>query len=228
MKHTILIIEDDSITVKIMSSILEKHGFSFLTATKGSDALSLLSDEKISAIILDLNLPDVGGLEILKRIRSNPHYGSTAVIIVTNNDDKLDTILGLEMGADDYLTKPFHPRELIARLNSILRRSAPLTNHSNASIIFNELEINLEKRSVIKNKETIDFTFKEFEILKLLASNPGKIITREMILNKIGGEEYTPETRTVDMHIASIRKKIGDTEKHIIDTVSGVGYRFRE
>jgi DNA-binding response OmpR family regulator len=230
MIKNVLVVEDDIITSKILASTLESHGFSVIKSTNGTNALELLRNSELTAMILDLNLPDINGLEILKYVRSSPIQNSIAIIIVTNNEDKLETVLGLEMGADDYITKPFYQRELIARLNSILRRSQPAIAKHLSTLIFDDLEIDIEKRLVKRNGNIINLSFKEFEILVLLASNPGKVISRDIILNKIGGTEYTPETRTVDVHISSIRKKLGYTNgsKNIIDTVSGIGYRFRE
>jgi two-component system alkaline phosphatase synthesis response regulator PhoP len=226
----ILVVEDDPITLKILCAAIEKHGFSIIRATNGNDALIYLKKYEIHAVILDLNLPDISGMEILKQIRNHPVLKSIAVIIVTENDDKLEAILGLEMGADDYITKPFHQRELIARLNTVLRRTLQVTANLNSSLIYGDLHIDMKKRSVKKHDKIIDLSFKEFETLVLLASNAGEVLSRETIMNAIGGMDYSPETRTVDMHIASIRKKLDDNTsvRKYIDTVSGVGYRFRK
>jgi two-component system alkaline phosphatase synthesis response regulator PhoP len=225
----VLIVDDDPITLKILCATIEKYGFAVIKAENGTDALLKLQKYEIAAIILDLNLPDISGLEILKTIRSHPIINSIAIIIVTQNDDKLESILGLEMGADDYITKPFHPRELIARLNTILRRTENISTNMKSYLIFNDLNIDIKKRIVKKQDYVINLTFKEFEILALLAAYPGEVMPREAIMNAIGGLDYSPETRTIDMHIASIRKKLNDTDKVkvYIDTVSGVGYRFR-
>ncbi len=230
MNKNILIVEDDNINLKILTSILDKYDFSSLIAKNGQEAIGLLNNNKIVAAILDLNLPDMSGLEILKYIRNHPIHKNIAVLIVIINQDKLDTILGLEMGADDYITKPFHHRELIARLNAAIRRSRELEVLSGPLITIHDLVIDVEKRLVMKNGEPIILSFKEFEILYLLASNPGKVIQRETILNRIGDVNYAPNTRVVDMHISSIRKKLEDGKNGntYIDTISGVGYRFRE
>lgn len=230
MNKNILIVEDDNINLKILTSILDKYDFSSLIAKNGQEAIGLLNNNKIVAAILDLNLPDMSGLEILKYIRNHPIHKNIAVLIVTINQDKLDTILGLEMGADDYITKPFHHRELIARLNAAIRRSRELEVLSGPLITIHDLVIDVEKRLVMKNGEPIILSFKEFEILYLLASNPGKVIQRETILNRIGDVNYAPNTRVVDMHISSIRKKLEDGKNGntYIDTISGVGYRVRE
>lgn len=230
MNKTILIVEDDNINLKILNSILGKYDYSTLMAKTGQEAIDLLNNNKVIAAILDINLPDMSGLEILKYIRNHPIHKNIAVLIVTVNQDKLDTILGLEMGADDYITKPFHHRELIARLNAAIRRSREVEVLSGPLITIHDLVIDVDKRLVMKNGEIISLSFKEFEILYLLASNPGKVIQRETILNKIGDINYAPNTRVVDMHISSIRKKLGERGKgnSYIDTISGVGYRFRE
>lgn len=227
---SVLIVEDDPITMKILCAAIEKHGFSTIKATYGSNALSLLNKHEIHAVILDLNLPDMNGLEILKHIRNHPVLNSIAAIIVTENDDKLEAVLGLEMGADDYVTKPFHQRELVARLNTVLRRTQRITAGLSSSLSFGDLYIDIKTRLVCKNETVIDLSFKEFETLLLLASNAGEVLSRETIMDTLGGMDYNPETRTIDMHIAAIRKKLGDTsnEKKYIDTVSGVGYRFRK
>ncbi|MGE5676995.1 MAG: response regulator transcription factor [Pseudomonadota bacterium] len=227
---SVLIVEDDPITMKILCATIEKHGFSTIRVTSGNEALSLLKKHEIHAVILDLNLPDMSGLEILKHIRNHPVLNSIAAIIVTENDDKLEAVLGLEMGADDYVTKPFHQRELVARLNTVLRRTQRVASGLNSSLLFGDLYIDIKKRLVKKNDTVIDLSFKEFETLLLLASNAGEVLSRETIMDTLGGMDYNPETRTIDMHIASIRKKLGDTssEKKYIDTVSGVGYRFRK
>jgi len=229
MSKKILVVEDDSINLKILVSILDKYGFSSLYARTGQEAIEILNNNKIMACILDINLPDMSGLEILRYIRNHPVHKNIAILIVTINQDKVDTILGLEMGADDYITKPFHHRELIARLNAAIRRSKKVDGSFGPVIKVHDLVIDAEKRTVIKNGQPINLSFKEFEILYLLASNPGKVIQREVILNRIGDDNYSPNTRVVDMHISSIRKKLNDSGKvkSYIDTVSGVGYRFR-
>lgn len=226
----VLMVNDNPDTLKVLCDTIEKYGFIVIKAISGNDALSKLQKYEVCAIILDLNLPDMSGLAILKQVRNHPILNSIAVIIVTENDDKLDAILGLEMGADDYITYPFHQRELIARLNTILRRTQQIHSNIHSYLVFDNLYIDFKKRIVKKQDVDVSLTFKEFEILALLAANPGVVFPREAIMNAIGGLNYCPETRTIDMHIASIRKKLNDTDKgkFYIDTVNGVGYRFRE
>jgi len=225
-----LVVEDDIVNLKILNSILDNYGFSTLNARSYEEAIGMLDNEKIIAAILDLNLPDANGLEILKVIRNHTLHKNIAVLIVTVNQDKLDTVIGLEMGADDYILKPFHHRELVARLNAAIRRSKVISNLMGPVITLQDLTIDIEKRKVFRGEEVIELSYKEFEILYLLASNPGKVIPRETILDKIGGLTYNPNSRVVDMHISSIRRKLGNNGKKspYIDTVSGVGYRFYE
>lgn len=226
----ILIVDDDPITLRILCSTVEKHGYQVLKAASGEAAFASLENNEMDAMILDLNLPDINGLEILRQVRNHPVLHSIVIMVVTENDDKLEAIISLEMGADDYITKPFHQRELIARLNAIFRRIPGPLAETHSNLVFNDLHIDIKKRLVKRQDKIINLTFKEFEILVLLAANPGEVLPRESIMNAIGGLDYSPETRTIDMHISSIRKKLNDTnkEKIYIDTVSGVGYRFRK
>lgn len=231
MGKNVLIIEDDIVNMKTSSLILKKHGFNTLKAENGKDALEKLnSNNDLIGVLLDLGLPDLNGLEIIKEIRNHPLHKNCALLVVTINSDKLDCILALEMGANDYITKPFHHRELVARLNASIRRAKNTINTRGPVIRSHDLTIYTEKRLIEQRGEVIELAFKEFEILHLLASNPGKAIHRNTILDRIGGINYCPDTRVVDMHISSIRKKLGDTknQKIYIDTVSGIGYRFRE
>lgn len=183
----VLIVEDDPITLKILCAAIEKHGFSVIKATNGNTALTYLKKHTIHAVILDLNLPDINGLEILKQIRNHPVLNTIATIIVTENDDKLEAILGLEMGADDYITKPFHQRELIARLNTILRRTQQIATNLNSNLVFGDLSIDMKRRVVKKQDKVINLSFKEFETLALLASNAGDVLSRETIMDALGG-----------------------------------------
>lgn len=227
MTKKILIVEDDKTTLRLIQHILEKNQYIVLPAQYGSDAFEYIANKKIHGAILDLYLPDIDGIDILKKIRQHPILNNIPVLILTSNNDKLDTVLALEMGADDYITKPFNQRELVARLKASLRRSQQNSVAIDSKILIGDIKIDLENRTV-KNEDTeIDLTFAEFELLSLLASNPGKVFTRDILLNKLWGESYTVETRIVDMHISSLRKKLKSCKhKSLIETVRGVGYRF--
>lgn len=228
-KKNILIVDDDNVTLNLIGHVLESYCFSIVKARSGEDTNRCLTDPKINAIILDLNLPDTNGFELLKQIRKHPVHYDTPVFILTCNKDKLDTVLALEMGADDYITKPFDKHELIARINAGLRRAKPAVETSDRQLIFGGLEINPETREVRFDGKFVDLTLKEYEILLFLAANAGIVFSRDDILTKVWNDQYITESRAIDMHISAIRRKIGDNEHHdyYIETVRGVGYRFR-
>ena len=179
-------------------------------------------------------LPGIDGLEVLRRIRTNPEKRKTPVIMLTAKGEEFDKVLGLEMGADDYIAKPFSVRELQARLKAILRRVDDQKDDNDKKevkkISIHGLEIGLETRTVTMNGQEIEMSHKEFELLKLLAENPGRVYSRDILLEKIWGYEYIGETRTVDVHIRHIRKKIEEDDSNplFIKTVRGYGYKFRE
>ncbi|WP_425448116.1 response regulator transcription factor [Dethiothermospora halolimnae] len=223
----ILLVEDDLTTLKLVQFTLEKHDFFVFTAEDGNTALEYLNNNKIHCVILDLYLPDTNGFEIIKRIRAHSLYKNLPIIMLTSNDDKTDTVIALELGADDYITKPFNKKELIARLHVALRRNNKSLDKWDSKIILHDLEIDLDSRSVCKNNSLIDLTYGEFEILTTLASRPGKVFSRDNLLTKLWGESYIAESRVIDMHISSLRKKLGNDCKYI-ETVRGVGYRFKK
>ncbi len=193
----------------------------------GEEALHLLSEEKIDAVLLDLMLPKMDGLEVLRCIRKNEKIKKIPVILLTAKSAEFDKVLGLEMGADDYIAKPFSIRELQARVKAVLRR---VTSETEKVISTHGLEIGIESKTVKKDGIEIEMSLKEFELLKLLAENPGKVYSRDILLEKIWSYEYIGETRTVDVHIRHIRKKIeeDDSNPMFIKTVRGFGYKFRE
>lgn len=228
--RTILVVDDDVFTLKLIRFVLQNHGMSVAEYEYGRDAIDYISHHKIDAAILDLGLPDVGGLEILKAIRLSPSINQIPVLILTNNNDKMDTVLALEMGADDYISKPFNQRELVARLNVGFRRMGQNNTNPVSCISIGDLFIDMEKREVKKSGETLQLTFKEFELLYILASNSGKVFSRDELLSKLWSDNYFSETRVIDMHITALRRKLGDTLENnsYIETVRGIGYRFRK
>jgi two-component system, OmpR family, alkaline phosphatase synthesis response regulator PhoP len=230
MKNNILIIEDDIKNSKLLKHTLENNNFLFHFVDNGKKSLEYLNKQEIDIILLDLNLPDTSGFELLRRIKNSSTYQHIPIIIITSNKDKLDTVLALEIGADDYIIKPFHQRELIARINVVLRRYKLNSKNPSNTLSFGDLKIDIDTRKVSLFNKNIDLTFKEFEILILLSSTPGKVFSRDEIINTIWGYEYITVTRAVDMHIASLRKKICDTKQNnlYIETIRGVGYRFRK
>ena len=231
-KKTILAVDDEIHILELLKYNLETNGYYVITVETGEEALELLEREKIDAVLLDLMLPKIDGLEVLRRIRNTKKIKKIPVILLTAKSDEFNKVLGLETGADDYIAKPFSIRELQARVKAVLRRvteeQSALTEKKLIST--HGLEIGLETKTVKKYGIPIEMSLKEFELLKLLAENPGKVYSRDVLLEKIWSYEYIGETRTVDVHIRHIRKKIeqDDSNPMFIKTVRGFGYKFRE
>ena len=226
-RKTILAVDDEVHILELLKYNLETNDYDVITVETGEEALHLLSEEKIDAVLLDLMLPKMDGLEVLRCIRKNEKIKKIPVILLTAKSAEFDKVLGLEMGADDYIAKPFSIRELHARLKAVLRR---VTSETEKVISTHCLEIGIESKTVKKDGIEIEMSLKEFELLKLLAENPGKVYSRDILLEKIWSYEYIGETRTVDVHIRHIRKKIeeDDSNPMFIKTVRGFGYKFRE
>ena len=218
--RAVLLVEDDDAIADMLRTFFERDGYRFLHALTGEEAVERLRIRPVSAILLDLNLPGIDGVETCRRIRE---FSNTPVIMLTARDTEVDKVLGLEMGADDYVTKPFSPRELLARVKAVLRRSEEPP--ARARIIeISGYEIDSGKRSVTTpSGEVVEPTAKEFDLLWFLAENGGLALSRNQILEGVWGYEYFGETRTVDVHIRQLRKKI---EGIPIETVWGVGYRL--
>lgn len=233
-KKTILTIDDEIHILELIKYNLENAGYNVLQAESGEEGLDILENKEVDAVLLDLMLPGIDGLEVLRRIRTNPTKRKTPVIMLTAKGEEFDKVLGLEMGADDYISKPFSVREMQARLKAVLRRIEERGNDDNKNevkkISTHGLEIGLETRTVTINGKEVEMSHKEFELLKLLAENPGRVYSRDILLEKIWGYEYIGETRTVDVHIRHIRKKIEEDDSNpiFIKTVRGYGYKFRE
>jgi len=225
----ILIVDDDLSIISILRIILEKENHLVIAAETGEDAFKRMEENDLDAVILDLQLPDITGLKVLQYIRNNPMLQSIPVLMLTGNSEEIDTVLALEMGADDYIHKPFRKRELIARLNVAYRRSEKDRQLKRQTIIFGDVEIDILKHKVVKGMNAIAMSPKEFQLLVLLTNNPGRIYSRDELLDRIWGYDYAVETRTVDVHIRKLRKKIEEDSNHPvwIETVRGLGYRFR-
>lgn len=224
-KGMILLVDDEERVIELLSLYLKKEGFSVETARDGQEALDKARLSQPALVVLDLMLPKLDGIEVCRRLRQ---FSSVPVIMLTARDDDLDKILGLEMGADDYVTKPFNPREVVARIKAILRRLT-VTEPENRLIKLPFLEVNLRDYQVKVAGISIPFTPKEIETLWLLASNPGRVFTRENLLEQIWGYDYVGDTRTVDTHIKRIRHKINYSQSRYpweLKTVWGVGYKF--
>lgn len=222
----ILIVDDEDHIRELLKFNLKKNGYVVYMANDGLNGLKLAREKQVDLILLDLMLPGMDGFEVCKEIRRDNIISNVPIIMLTAKSEEIDKILGLELGADDYITKPFSIRELSARIKALLRRSN--VKYDNEILRFGNITLNLQTREVLKHGKKLDFTLKEFEVLKLLIQNKGKILTREILLDKIWGYEYVGETRTVDVHIRHIRKKIEEDDKKpiYIQTIRGVGYKF--
>ncbi len=223
----ILVVDDEENIAELISYNLTSNGYKVIIANNGNDAVKLAVEEKPNLILLDLMIPGKDGYDVCKDIRSNSEIRNTPIIMLTAKSEELDKILGLELGADDYITKPFSVRELLARVKAVLRRFSISEPESNI-LVFGNLTADFDKREILVNDKKLDLTLKEFELLEILIRNKGKILTRDTLLDKIWGYEYIGETRTVDVHIRYLRKKIelDDKNPKLIETIRGVGYRF--
>ena len=223
----ILVVDDEVHILELISYNLKSSGYNVLTASNGIDAIKILAEEKPNLILLDLMIPGKDGYDVCKEIRGNKEIRNIPIIMLTAKSEEFDKVLGLELGADDYITKPFSVRELLARVKAVLRRFS-IVEEDNSRLLFGDLGVDFEKREILVKDKKLELTLKEFELLEILIRNRGKILTRETLLDKIWGYEYIGETRTVDVHIRYLRKKIEEDDKNpkFIETIRGVGYRF--
>lgn len=222
----ILIIEDELELVKVLRSYLENAGFSVVNALRGDTGLAAWQNEAPDLVLLDLSLPGLDGIEVTKTIRKT---AATPIIIITARVEDTDRIVGLELGADDYVTKPFSPREVVARVKAVLRRVHPL-EESTKKIMIKDLEIDAESYKVKKAGEPLDLTRMEFAILQTMAEHPGKVFSRLQLLEAAQGVAYEGYERTIDAHIKNLRSKLGDKadRPNYIETSFGIGYSFKE
>ena len=216
-------VDDDNTIRDIEVYTLTQTGFDAKGFADGISMLEALKSEKPELIVLDIMLPGRDGVEILKEIRSNPETRKIPVIMATAKGTEMDKIQGLDMGADDYLVKPFGVMEMVSRIKAVLRRCEPDEKEEVLSI--GEITLSDKEHLVTVNGEKVVLTFKEFEILKLFMSNPGVVFSRDKLLSEVWGIDYLGESRTVDMHIKTLRQKLGDAGT-IIETVIGVGYKM--
>jgi DNA-binding response OmpR family regulator len=226
---TILLVDDEDSIQKLLAYPLEREGFRVLQARDGEEALERFASERIDLVVLDVMLPKLDGLEVCKRLRAE---SEVPIIMLTARDDELDKVLGLELGADDYITKPFSIREFRSRVRALLRRaSAARQADGDGDLISADgLQIDLARRSVRVRNEPVQLTYVEFELLRTLASNPGRVYSRRMLLEALwGGADYR-DPRTIDVHVRHLREKLerDPAEPEYILTVRGVGYRFRD
>jgi len=230
-KRKILVVDDEHHIVELIKYNLAAGGFQVIEAFNGEEALKIAKREIPDLLILDLMLPERDGYEVIRCLREEKATRKIPVIMLTAKGEEVDKVIGLEMGADDYVTKPFSPRELIARVKAVLRRVNENTGREEVEpeeiIEIGDIRIDSQKFEVYIKGKKIDFTPKEFELLKFLAINKGKVFSRDYLLEKIWGYEYAGDTRTVDVHIRHIRQKIGGEDlPQYIETIRGVGYKL--
>ena len=225
-KGKILVVDDEEDILELIQFTLSREGFSVIPASSGEEALVTARSTPVDLIILDLMLPGLDGLEVARRLRGDPSVRHVPIVMLTAKGEEADVVTGLELGADDYITKPFSPRVLIARIRAVLRRRDDSADMARV-IRVHGLEIDPGRRNVLANGSAIQLTFTEFEVLSVLAQRPGWVFTRSQIVDAVRGEGYAVTDRSVDVQIVGLRKKLGPYGKNI-ETVRGVGYRFKE
>jgi two-component system, OmpR family, alkaline phosphatase synthesis response regulator PhoP len=219
--QTVLVVEDESSIASFVAAYLKNAGYAVRTTPSGQEALRLVDAEKPALVVLDLMLPDLDGVEVCKRIRQK---GDLPVLMLTARDEDVDKIIGLEVGADDYMTKPFNPRELVARVKAILRRSAPERDKRESAVIrHGDLSVDAGRREAKVGETEVQLAPKEFDLLWELLDHRGLVLTRDQLLERVWGYTFAGDTRTVDVHVRQLRRKLGDASP--IVTVWGVGYK---
>jgi DNA-binding response OmpR family regulator len=219
--QSVLVVEDEASIASFVSLYLKNAGYEVRTAANGTEALASAERDKPSLIVLDLMLPDIDGIEICRRIRQK---SDVPILMLTARDEDVDKIIGLEVGADDYLTKPFNPRELVARVKSILRRSTPERKERESDVIqHGNLVVDAGRREVKVKAEEVQLAPKEFDLLWELLDHRGLVLTRDQLLERVWGYTFAGDTRTVDVHVRQLRRKLGEASP--IVTVWGVGYK---
>ncbi|MGA1194136.1 MAG: response regulator transcription factor [Kiritimatiellia bacterium] len=223
----ILVVEDEEDILELIEFNLKKEGYQVSTATSGEKAINLALKNPPQLILLDIMLPGMDGLEVCKHLKHDPATMHVPIVMLTAKGEESDIITGLEIGADDYMTKPFSPRVLVARVRNLLRRKKQEVTDPTATIKRDDLVIHPGRHEVIIKDKTIDLTFTECKVLQVLAARPGWVFTRQQIVDAVRGEDYAVTDRSVDVQIVGLRRKLGNYGT-CIETVRGVGYRFRE
>jgi len=222
--QTVLVVEDEASIASFVALYLKNAGYTVKTAATGSEALAQVMSGAPALIVLDLNLPDIDGIEVCRRIRKT---ADIPILMLTARDEDVDKIIGLEVGADDYLTKPFNPRELVARVKSVLRRSTPDRKELESAVIkHGDLTVDAGRREVRVGEEEVQLAPKEFDLLWELLDHRGLVLTRDQLLERVWGYTFAGDTRTVDVHVRQLRRKLGD--ECPVATVWGVGYKVAD
>jgi len=225
---SIVVVEDEPDILEVLSYNLRREGFDVETSDDGEKGLKLIQRNKPDLVLLDLMLPGMDGLDVCRTIKNDPSTAYIPIIMVTAKGEESDLVLGLGIGADDYVTKPFSPKELVARVKAVLRRGHVDQQTANKERIeIDGLVLEADKHKVSLNGEVVKFTATEFRLLHYLASNPGRVFSREQLLTQASGDGVVLVDRNIDVHIRSIRKKVDPTQT-FVETIRGVGYRFKE
>jgi two-component system alkaline phosphatase synthesis response regulator PhoP len=223
IKQKILVVDDEADIVELIAYNLKREGYQVVTASNGQEAVTTAKKSLPDLIILDIMMPKMDGIEACRVLRSMPEFKNTFVVFLTARSEEYSEIAGFNVGADDYIAKPIKPRALLSRINAILRRNMPVDEFVDEKLEIADLVIDREAFLVYKNGEKIVLAKKEFELLYLLASKPGKVYTRDVILKNIWEDSVVVTNRTIDVHIRKLREKLGE---HYVSTVKGVGYKF--
>ncbi len=227
-REKIVVVEDERDILEVIGYNLGREGYRVVTATDGLEALRLIRAEAPDLVLLDLMLPGLDGIEVCRRLKTDPVTKAIPIIMVTAKGEEADIVLGLGVGADDYITKPFSPKELVARVRAVLRRG-PLKEEVGAGerIVRGGVVIDATRFEVRVDDTPVTFTATEFRLLHFLASHPGRVFTRDQLLNRVIGEDAVVIDRNIDVHVRAVRKKLGPY-RDLVETVRAVGYRFRE
>ena len=223
-KPLVLVVEDDTPVRNLITTTLKTHEYRYLSAQNGASAVMEALSHNPDIVLLDLGLPDMDGVEIIRKIRS---WSNMPIIVISARTEDSDKIGALDAGADDYVTKPFGMMELVSRIKAVLRRTQKDTQDPQDVIVLGDIEMNTKKHEVTADGEVVTLTLKEYELLKRLMKNPNIVMTRDCLLEDIWGYDFDGETRTVDVHVRTLRQKLGKSGEKI-ETVRGVGYRMSE
>lgn len=218
MAASVLLVEDEQNLASLVEAYLRQEGYPVVAVATGADALRLLGEEPIRLVVLDLTLPDIDGLELCRQIRTR---STVPIVMLTARDEEADRLKGLEVGADDYIGKPFSPKELVARMKAVLRRTEPHAEHE--MLVLGDVIVQPDAREVGVAGQPVELRPKEFDLLAYLIQNRGVVVSRDMLLERVWGQDYAGGTRTVDVHVAQLRRKLGRPE--LIRTIRGAGYK---
>ncbi|MFO0774476.1 MAG: response regulator transcription factor [Nitrospiraceae bacterium] len=223
----VLIVEDDKDIRQLVKLYLDREGYRTLQAASGADALRTIASDKPDLVVLDLMLPEIDGIEVCKRLRNAPETATLPIIMLTAKAEEADTVVGLELGADDYVTKPFSPKSLTARVKALLRRVDRQQQPSARSYTYGDIKLDLDRHEVRVDGEEVGLTAKEFGLLEHLLRNLGRVLTRDVLLNAVWGYDYYGTTRTVDVHVRRLKQKIPALNDAIV-SVKSLGYKLKD